>query len=310
MSLKNATPSRSSADGEPPMSNPSLEVVTVTFGRADLVERCLRTAREALPRGTTIHVVDNASPDETASMVAATFPEVDLRRRRTNDGFAVANNSVLADVTARYVLVLNPDTELAEGTVSHLVDLMDADPTIGIAGCRLVTSAGTLDHAAKRRIPTPMTALKYFALRALGRTGSQYTAPGVGEREIGDVDAVNGAFMLVRTDAMREVGLFDERFFMYGEDLDWCTRFRAAGWRVVYDGTVSALHLKGASSGRVRAPRLNYEFHRSMVIYYLKHLRTNAALDALVVSGVWCRFAVVTAVDATRSLLDRHVTAG
>lgn len=284
-----------------------LQVIIVTYGRRDLVVRCLESLRTAVPEGTQIHVVDNASPDGTAELVAERFPDVRLHRRRHNDGFAVANNAVLCEVTAPYVLLLNPDTEVPPGVIGYLLDELGAQPDVGVLGCRLERPDGSFDHAAKRRIPDPAAALRYFALRLAGRqtTASTYTAPDVDEHGSGEVDAVNGAFMLVRTAAVREAGLLDERFWMYGEDLDWCLRIKQAGWRVRYDGRVTVVHVKGGSAGTARSLRLNYHFHRSMALFYRKHLRRKQSVDALVIAGVWLRFCVVGAVDAVTRAVQR-----
>jgi GT2 family glycosyltransferase len=235
-------------------------------------------------------VVDNASDDGTPDVVAREFPWVRLRRRRRNDGFAVANNEALRDVTAPYVLVLNPDTEVPHGVVERLLERLRTEDRIGVIGCRLVQADGTFDHASKRSFPRPADAARYFLPG--GRRASRYVAPHVDEHGTGPVDAVNGAFMLVRRDAMDEVGLLDEDFWMYGEDLDWCRRFAECGWVVEYDGTVTAVHLKGASSGRRRGPRLNWHFHRSMAVFYRKHeAGRQVGLDALVYAGIGAHLA-------------------
>lgn len=282
-------------------------VVVVAFGQADMVLGCIRSVQ--LHGGSTvasIHVVDNGSPDDTAARVAHDHPEVDLHLRPDNPGFSVANNVVLRTVRDEYVLLLNPDAELAAGTLQHLVRVLDESPDIGVIGCRLVLADGSLDHAAKRNVPEPLTALRYFMLRAVGRRGSGYVAPDVEPDGLGDVDAVNGAFMLVRRSAMDQVGLLDEAFWMYGEDLDWCVRFRSAGWRVVYDGRVTALHLKGGAVGGARPLRLNFHFHRSMAMFYAKHQSNgNLVADAVIRTGIWTRFLLVWASNAAGALVRR-----
>jgi GT2 family glycosyltransferase len=271
-----------------------VDVVVVAYGHADLVRACVRSVQEHAGVGVRIHVVDNASPGGLADAVERDFPDVHVVRRASNDGFAVANNEVLRSVSARYALLLNPDAALHPGTLPHLVEEMSRCDDIGMLGCRLLTADGTLDHAAKREIPRPRDAASYFAQRLLGRRGSRYLAPSVPALGVGDVGAINGAFMLVRTSALDQVGLLDEAFWMYGEDLDWCSRFRAAGWRVVYDGTVTATHLKGAVAGRSRPVRLSYHFHRSMAIFYRKNLRSgHVAVDAAVLGAIWLRFAAL-----------------
>jgi GT2 family glycosyltransferase len=241
-------------------------------------------------------VVDNDSPDDTVDVVRSGFPEARVIARSTNDGFAVANNVALRLSDAPYVLVLNPDTRLEPGTLDHLITHMERDASIGVLGCRLLTSDGSLDHAAKRSFPSPLTAAKYFMLRAVGRTGSEYVRPDIPDDGVSDVDAVNGAFMLLRGEALRSVGLLDEKYWMYGEDLDWCARFLAAGWRVVYDGRVVAHHIKGGSTSGRRPLKLNYHFHKSMLLFYRDHMSTGRRImDAAVAAGVWVRFGATSA---------------
>ncbi|MRG60429.1 glycosyltransferase [Agromyces sp. CFH 90414] len=286
----------------------TLDVVVVTYGRSDLVRECLsslQAARPATPM--TVMVVDNASPDDTPDVVGREFPWVELRRRPTNDGFAVANNAVLRDSTAKFVLLLNPDTRMEPGTLDHLIAVMEDNPDIGMIGCRLLTADGGMDHAAKRSIPTIRSAIAYFALRAVGRSGSAYLAPEVGDEDFADVDAINGAFMLVRGAALGEVGLLDETYWMYAEDLDWCVRFRAAGWRVVYDGSVIAHHLKGGSSDGPRRLRLNYHFHRSMAVFYRQHSRSgNPMIDGVAIAGIWSRFALTSLLNGMTRAVRKY----
>ena len=143
-----------------------------------------------------------------------------------------------------------------------------------MSSCRLEQRDGTLDHAAKRSFPTPLGSLAHFAGVGdrLGPRFGQYKAPELGEHELGDVDAVNGAYMLIRKTAMDEVGLLDEGYWLYMDDLDWCYRFKQAGWRVVYDGRVSSLHVKGGTTKEKshRGLRHNVAFHRSMGRFYRK----------------------------------------
>jgi N-acetylglucosaminyl-diphospho-decaprenol L-rhamnosyltransferase len=157
-------------------------------------------------------------------------------------------------------------------------------PRAGVAGCRLVRRDGSFDHAAKRSIPTVADAVRYFRP---GSSASGYLAPHVAERGSGAVDAVNGAFMLIRRDTLQDVGLLDEGYWMYGEDLDWCTRCRRAGWEVRYNGAVTTLHVKGATTGTHRRLRHNVAFHRSMGRFYRRHVGgRNTLLDGAVYAGI------------------------
>jgi GT2 family glycosyltransferase len=249
-------------------------VAIVSHGAPELLRNCLRsfeTTEDSKPRRVT--VVDSGSPDETPDMVAREFPWAELIRRE-NIGFAAANNLVLSDPGAELVLLLNPDTELRDGTLRACLDRIDADPSIGMVGCKLVLPSGELDHACKRSFPTPLSALAHFS--GVGRSQSapsrlsQYRATDLGEDEPGPVDAVNGAFMLARTEAIRQVGPLDEGYWLYMEDLDWCYRFWQHGWTVFYEPSGVALHVKGGSSGARRGLRQEAAFHRGMGRFYRK----------------------------------------
>ena len=287
---------------------PLLAIVIVSFNSRELLRACLDSlSRHPLTLGETeIHVVDNASSDDSADMVARDYPDVILHRLVQNSGFSVANNVALNQTHARYVLLLNPDTEAFDGALDHMVRLMDENPRIGMSGCRLVQPDGTFDHAAKRSFPTPTAALAHFTKVgrlpiASGRL-AQYRAPELGEHDLGPVDAVNGAFMLVRLEALQGVGLLDEAYWLYMEDLDWCYRFHQRGWDVVYDGRVQFLHVKGGSAGKHRRLRQNYAFHRGMGRFYRKfYAGENPIVDFAVYAGVLGKFAV----SATRSAIAR-----
>jgi len=273
------------------MSQIELEVAVVSHGAEDLLRRCLRSLQaHPLAAGKMrVTVVDSGSPDGTPDMVAAEFPEVRLLRRG-NIGFSAANNIVLRESAARAVLLLNPDTEVYEGTLDAAMARLDADPRIGMVGVKLVTESGELDHACKRSFPTPLSALAHFT----GAGGDQYRAGHLGDDEPGEVDAVNGAFMLCRAEAIAEVGLLDEGYWLYMEDLDWCHRFWDAGWKVFYEPGGVALHVKGGSSPRRRAPRQEIAFHRGMGRFYRRFDAPshNPLLNAAVYAGIGAKLSV------------------
>lgn len=289
------------------MQTPQLEIVIVGYRSRELILACLASIEaHGTRRGAVlVHVVDNHSGDGTVEAVREAHPAARVWALTENAGFSVANNHALRETTAPYVLVLNPDTELRAGVLDHLLDRMDSDPTIGMCGCRLVQRDGTFDHAAKRSFPTPAAALAHFT--GIGRRAdaseglAQYRAPEVGEHDVGDVDAINGAFMLVRREALEQVGLFDEGYWLYMEDLDWCRRFHEHGWRVVYDGRVTALHVKGATAGAYRRPRQNIAFHRGMGRFYRRwQSGEKPALDVAVYLGIAAKLAVSVTGNAIR----------
>ena len=294
---------------------PALAVAIVAYRCEGLLRACLQSLRDHPPRrAISVHVVDNASGDGTAAMVEREFGEVALTRNRRNSGFSVANNLVLRATTEPYVLVLNPDTRVTEGALEHLCALLDERPEVGIVGPRLEREDGSFDHAAKRSFPTPLGALGHF-LR-VGRSSAapaglaQYRATQLGEHEAGPVDAVNGAFMLIRRAALERVGLFDEGYWMYMEDLDLCYRFAEAGWITWYEPAVTVVHAKAGSSGEHRSPRLNYAFHYGMARFYRAHQAPNhnALFNATIYAGIAIKLgasAVASALARARVRLTR-----
>jgi N-acetylglucosaminyl-diphospho-decaprenol L-rhamnosyltransferase len=292
---------------------PLLEIVVVTStGARDVVRTCLTSLRaHPLKAGPmVVHVVDNASADGTPAMIRDEFPEVVLHELGWNSGFCIANNLVLRQAEAPFVLLLNPDTEVYDGVLDHMVDVMRSRPEVGMSSCRLVRPDGTFDHASKRSFPTPVGALAHFLrigrLERAPRWLAQYRAPELGEFEAGEVDAVNGAFMLVRQEALREVGLLDEGYWLYMDDLDWCFRFRQRGWSVWYDGAVSTMHVKGGVTKKSRHRRLrtNVAFHRSMARYYRKFHAGRPPVDVAIYAAIYIKLviSVVRSAIVRRSL--------
>jgi N-acetylglucosaminyl-diphospho-decaprenol L-rhamnosyltransferase len=282
-----------------------LETVVVSHGAEALLRRCLRSLQEHPPATAEMRVtvVDSGSPDGTPDMVEREFPRVRLLRRG-NVGFSAANNLVLRETEADAVLLLNPDTEVYAGTLDAALARLWADERIGMVGVKLVTESGELDHACKRSFPTPLAALAHFT--GIGRRDggagalSQYRATHLGDDEPGEVDAVNGAFMLCRARAVREVGLLDEGYWLYMEDLDWCRRFWRAGWKVFYEPAGVALHVKGGSSGGRRAPRQEIAFHRGMARFYRRFdaPERSPLVNAAVYAGIGAKLGVSLAIGA------------
>jgi N-acetylglucosaminyl-diphospho-decaprenol L-rhamnosyltransferase len=288
------------------MERDGLDVGIVAYRSRALLEDCLSSLCEHRPsRPMRVIVVDNDSRDGTIELVSGR-PDVELVTAPRNLGFAAATNIAIGLGEARYFLALNPDTRMQAGTLDTLLELMDGDAAIGIAGCRLELEDGTFDHAAKRSFPTPVGALAHFT--RIGRrdgapaTLAQYRAPSV---VVGPVDAVSGAFMLMRRRLLEEIGTFDEGYWMYMEDLDLCFRAARAGWVTWYEPSVAATHVKGGTSGRNRRLRINYAFHRGMARFYHRHLAPThpAPYNAAIYAGIGAKFAV----SATRSAVNRRL---
>lgn len=289
-------------------ASPDLEIVIVSHGAADLLQRCLQSLRENPPSvEVRVTVVDSGSPDDTPDIVETEFPEVRLIRKG-NIGFSAANNLVLDEVAgdngSPLVLLLNPDTEVHPGSLDAAIDRLKRDESIGMVGIKLVTESGELDHACKRSFPTPLSAVAHFT--GLGRipgvpqSFSQYRATQLGDEEPGPVDAVNGAFMLVRRDALREVGPLDEGYWLYMEDLDWCRRFKERGWTVFFEPSGTALHVKGGSSPKRRKPRQEIAFHLGMGRFYRRFDARDKppALNLLIYLGIGLKLFLSLAITA------------
>jgi N-acetylglucosaminyl-diphospho-decaprenol L-rhamnosyltransferase len=280
-----------------------LAIVIVNYNTRDLLADCLRSveANGELERRAVV-VVDNASSDGSVEMVRSAYPWVQVIACTENGGYARANNiglravgfgqeqpqSPSMEALPRYALLLNPDTVLPPDALSTLLTFMDAHPDVGIVGPKLVRLDGSLDKACRRGFPTPATSFYHLSGLAklfpdsprFGRYSMSFLDPD----EQADVDSVVGAFMLMRAAALEQAGLLDEAFFMYGEDIDLAYRIKSHGWRVVYNPSVTVLHVKGAAS-RQTSRRAIVAFYDAMKIFHDKHYRsesffvTNWAID-------------------------------
>ncbi len=279
-----------------------LGIVILNWNTRDLLRRCLQTvlASEGVERFRVV-VVDNASSDDSVAMLRQEFPQVGVIANPVNSGYPAGNNLGLRQLgfegagrvredAPRHAMLLNPDTEVPPEALARLVDYMDARPEIGIAGPRLMLPDGSLDLACRRSFPSPQVSLYRFTglarlfprHRQFGRYNMTFADPG---QEL-EVDAVVGACMIVRREAIAQAGLLDEDFFMYGEDLDWAWRIKAAGWKVYYQPQVVVQHVKRAASRQSR--RASHEFQRAMLIFYRKHYRRSTPLwlHSLVMTGL------------------------
>jgi N-acetylglucosaminyl-diphospho-decaprenol L-rhamnosyltransferase len=292
-----------------------LGIVIVNYNVRELLRGCLASVYDS--RGSLtlrVCVVDNGSVDGSADMVAECFPQAQVIRAE-NRGYAAGNNLGLralgftgenraaADAESamegepggaripRYVLLLNPDTLLAPSVLADMLAFMEAHPQAGIAGPRLVREDGSLDKACRRSFPTPEVA--FYRLSGLsrlfpetprfGRYNLTYLSPDV----TAEVDSVVGAFMLIRAEGIERIGLLDEQFFMYAEDLDFCRRAKLDGWQVWYNGEVTVLHYKGQSS-RQRSTFANVQFYQTMRLFHDKHFRaqSSALMNGLICASI------------------------
>jgi len=287
-----------------------IAVVIVNYNVKDFLVQCLSSLEAALEGiRSEIIVVDNASTDGSMEYVEPLFPKVVFMRLAENLGFGKANNigfrRALHD-GARLVLCLNPDTLISEDTMAIMLAYMNDHPQVGLAGCKLLNADGTFQLACRRGFPTPWASFcKVFGLQALfphSPVFAQYNQTFRSDNETYFVDAVSGAFMLIRREALHDIALgdahnaaehafFDEDFFMYGEDLDLCYRVTVAGWRVAYVHTTSIIHYKGESTRRSAINEIRV-FYEAMEIFAQKHFGSSRLFLWFLRSGIALRSAL------------------
>ncbi len=284
-----------------------LGIVIVSYNTRDLLRTCLRSVYASQDDVTfEVCVVDNGSSDGSADMVAAEFPQARLIANAENRGYPAANNQGLKYFgfspspsapngvrMPQFALLLNSDTEVPPDALATMLAFMRDHPDAGAAGPKLVRPDESLDLACRRSFPTPE--ISFYRMTGLSKLfpGSprfgQYNLTYLDPDQMTEVDSVVGAFMLVRGKAIREAGLMDENFFMYGEDLDWAYRIKDAGWKIYYNPAVTVLHVKKASTRQ--NPRAQVEFYRAMEIFYRKHFAAQASwwVHALIIGAISTR---------------------
>ena len=255
-----------------------LSVVIVNYNVRDFLEQTLRSVfRAQADLRMETFVVDNNSVDGSPAMVRTHFPEVHLIANANNAGFSVANNQAIRQARGRYVLVLNPDTIVQENTLVTLVRFLDEHPDAGAAGCKILHADGTFALESRRAFPTPRVA--FFRMTGLSAlfprspVFGRYNMTHLPENETAEVDALSGSCMMLRRTALDEAGLFDEEFFMYGEDIDLCYRIQQARWKIFYTPETEIIHYKGQST---RKSELRYVrlFYGAMLRFTEKHFES------------------------------------
>ena len=258
-----------------------LSIIIVNYNVKHFLEQALLSVRRA-SRGLEVEVwvVDNNSVDDSVPMVREKFPEVQLIANQHNPGFSTANNQAIRQSSGKYVLLLNPDTVVEEDTFEKCIAFMDAHPEAGGLGVRMIDGSGKFLPESKRGFPTPWVAFcKTVGLSRLfprSRLFNHYHLGYLGEHEVREVEVLAGAFMLLRHSALDEIGLLDEAFFMYGEDIDLSYRILQAGYKNYYFPEATIIHYKGEST---KKGSLNYvkAFYTAMIIFARKHFRGDKA---------------------------------
>jgi GT2 family glycosyltransferase len=281
----------------------ALSIVIVNYNTERLLKGCLESVY-AGANGTPfdVWVVDNNSRDNSVPMCRVRFPRVKVVPNESNVGFSRANNIVISQSRSDYILLLNPDTLIIGDAIERVLKFMNEHPHVGIAGCKILNKDGSLQLACRRSIPTPKVA--FYRLTGLSRlfpaskTVAKYNLTYESPDKTQEVDAVSGAFLMIRRKVVEDIGLLDERFFMYGEELDWCLRAKRAGWTVMYYPAAEIIHYKGEST-KYNSRKAAIEFYRAMYLFHRKHFAKDYSpvTNLLIYSGIllkalssWRRF--------------------
>ena len=240
-------------------------IVIVSYNVCQLLDECLQSVKRALQGiAGEIYVVDNLSTDGTVETLQPRHPDVHFIANKQNVGFACANNQAIRCTDSEYVLLLNPDTVVYENTLRGVLDFMDQHPEAGGAGVRMLTREGQPAPESRRAIPTPWVAM----LKMLGATRRYYMSH-LSWDEPGQIEAISGAFCMLRRKALDQIGLLDEDYFMYGEDIDLSYRLLKGGWQNWYL-PFDIVHYKGESTQKSTF-RYVHTFYQAMLIFFRKH---------------------------------------
>jgi GT2 family glycosyltransferase len=259
-----------------------LTIIILSYNTKDLLRQTLKSIPHH--QDFKIVVVDNASTDGSTTMIKHEFPSVILIKNTTNEGFAKANNQVISDLNSEYVMLLNSDVELGNLAIEKMLDYLDNHSKVGAITPKVVLPNGELDWACHRGMPTPWNAFCYFAgferLFPKRSLFAGYHQKYLDLNSTHQVEATSATAMIVRASAIEQVGLLDERFFFYAEDLDWCLRIRQKGFSIVYFPQAEVLHKK-SQSGKLNQTNLELKrqstlaFFTTMKQFYDKHYRNS-----------------------------------
>ena len=289
-----------------------LSIIIVNYRTYQLTKQTIESViNREHPFSYNIYVVDNASADGSLEKLEEDFQDevgdglVEFIANPENRGFSHANNQAITLSSSQYVLLLNSDTVVQGDCLEKCLDYMAGDKEIGALGCKILLPDGKLDKACRRSFPTPtvsfyrMTGLSLLFPRS--KRFGRYNLSYLDENGTYEVDSLSGAFMLVRREAIDDVGLLDEEFFMYGEDIDWCYRIKQVGWKVVYYGDANITHYKGGSG---RQSKALYEFYNAMRLFYNKHYRDehNILVTIFIYTGIWSVYLSKQALNFFKSI--------
>jgi GT2 family glycosyltransferase len=290
----------------------STHIIIVNYNAGDWLQRSIGSALDYSDGDVT--VVDNQSHDSSVIDAQSVFDDARLEWQLNdqNIGFAAANNQVLKGLNCDLAVLMNPDCEITQHSLSLIVEAMQSDPHIGLASCRILNDDGSLQTTCRRRFPTPWSAfvrlLKFDRMFPNNPKFSNFDyADGLDANSPTEyIEAISGAFMVARMSAVHQVGLLDEDYFMHCEDLDWCKRFELNDWKVALVPAAVVTHAKGVSS-KSRPLRVLYTLHTGMNLFFDKFYNAEYSLPMrlLVKFGIAMSLVARASVSAVKSVLGR-----
>ena len=293
-----------------------VSIIFVNYKTPEMTVRAVRAAQDSADGlSHEIIVVDNGSGDDSVTHIREACPGVRLIESGENLGFSGGNNLALRQAKGRYLLLLNTDIVTHDDAIAKSAAYMDGHPGAGILGARVLLPDGTLDHACHRGFPTPLASFYYFSGMARRHPRDPkyagYTLSHLSQDTTHPVDTVMGAYMMIRRETMDLIGLLDEDYFMYSEDVDYCYRAKEAGWDVVYYPEAVATHYKYGSRGKRRTKTIR-DFYDSMWIFYQKHYKVRYPLPVTIVVYLGIRIKKIAALlaNALRSGRQTHHNGG
>lgn len=289
-----------------------LSIIIVNYNVKEFLLNLLDSIQKAAKNiSTEVFVVDNASEDGSVEAVREKFPEVKLISNKINHGFGAANNQAMEEASGKFLLLINPDTIVRQETLTRMIEFFDKNSECGIAGCKVLNPDGTLQLACRRGFPGPWTSFtKVMGLAKLfpkSRLFARYNLTYLNENKTYEVDAVSGAFLMMRKEVYEKIGGFDPQFFMYGEDLDLCYRTQKAGYKVFYFHETEIIHYKGESTKRSSMDETKV-FYDAMHLFVRKHFSTSFIVESILQAAIIFRkllaFANLYRLPIISSILD------
>ncbi len=270
-----------------------LSIIIVNYNVKEFLQNLLHSIDKASVNITKeVIVVDNASDDGSVDLIKNKFPSVNLIENESNVGFGKANNQALKLAQGKFILLINPDAVVSEDTFDKMIKFFNETPEAGMAGCKILNADGSLQLACRRSFPGPWTSFtKVTGLSNLfpkSKLFARYNLTYLDENQTYEVDAISGSFMMMRSEVYKNVGGFDEQFFMYGEDLDLCYRIQQAGHKVYYVHSTQIIHYKGESTKRSNLDETRV-FYDAMQLFVKKHFSSFFLVETILRTAIGFR---------------------